>query len=244
MGLLPGSGFPLNTRRAAEARRRREERRRPQQRSTAAGAVAARYHEIEGDSVRRPGGEPPQPSRDAHVCSSVGLRILWCGVPERRAALVLRIVGGRGSPAPPGERVSRPPGVVARSRDRPRTRLPARRSRDRGVLALLSQGATIQRWRSASHGFLPLPLWDSRGPSWGERSRTRLPQRSRPARRPPSSGAASSSRRSDPWRTGSTFTASPTRYGAAGIPKRRRRSGRRLPVVSTTGRTRRPVDPT
>jgi hypothetical protein len=36
--------------------------------------------------VRRPGGEPPQPSRDAHVCSSVGLRIL-CGVPERRAAL-------------------------------------------------------------------------------------------------------------------------------------------------------------
>jgi hypothetical protein len=94
--------------------------------------------------VRRPGGEPPQPSRDAHVCSSVGLRML-CGVPERRAAFLFRIVGGRLERAPPGQWVSRPPGVVARSRDRRRTRLPNDRRRTQEVLALCRQGATIQR---------------------------------------------------------------------------------------------------
>jgi hypothetical protein len=191
--------------------------------------------------VRRPGGEPPQPSRDAHVCSSVGLRIL-CGVPERRAAFLFRIVGGRLERAPPGQWVSRRSPVVARSRDRRRPRLPARLGRYRGVLALLSQSATIQRWQSASHGFLPLPLWGCRGRSWVERSRTRPPQRSRPAPQPPSSGAVLSSRAIDPWRIGSTSTASPIRCGAAGIPERRRRSSSRLPVAGTIGRTRRPAD--
>jgi hypothetical protein len=192
--------------------------------------------------VRRPGGEPPQPSRRAHVCSSVGLRILWCGVPERRAALDVSHCRRPPRARPTRRAGSGSPGVVARSRDRRRPRLPARLGRYRGVLALLSQSATIRRWQSASHGFSPLPLWCCRGRSWVGRSRTRPPQRSRPAPQPPSSGAASSSRAIDPWRTGSTSTASPIRCGAAGIPERLRRSSRRLPVAGTTGSTRRPAD--
>jgi hypothetical protein len=70
---------------------------------------------------------------------------MLCGVPERRAAFLFRIVGGRLERAPPGQWVSRPPGVVARSRDRRRTRLPNDRRRTQEVLALCRQGATIQR---------------------------------------------------------------------------------------------------
>jgi hypothetical protein len=199
-GLSSGSAFSLNT---GDRRQRgeggagggRDKDRRLQERSPPLPP-----RPVEGDSVRRPGGEPPQPSRDAHVCSSVGLRILWCGVPERRAALVLRIVGACSPPAPPGERVSRPPGVVARSRDRRDLYLEQEPSSLR-VLAISLPGATMTRWPAGSRfGSLGSSHWPRsccRGGLSAERSRIPGRRQSRPARSQVSFGADSCSRTSD-----------------------------------------------